>query len=106
VIAWRLLYATLLSRALPDAPCTLLLEPDEWQALVCRIQHVPIPPADPPTLRQAVHWIAQLGGFPGRRQDGEPGVIVLWRGLQHLADLTAMYAIMKPPPPTRVVGKG
>jgi len=106
VIAWRLLYATLLSRAVPDAPCTLLLEPDEWRALVCRIQHVPIPPADPPTLRQAVHWIAHLGGFPGRRQDGEPGVIVLWRGLQHLADLTVMYAIMKPPPPPRVVGKG
>src|SRR5207302_2364257 len=29
VIAWRLLYATLLARALPDAPCTLLLEAEE-----------------------------------------------------------------------------
>ncbi len=106
VIAWRLLYATLLSRTLPDAPCTVLLEPDEWQALYCRIEQVPTPPATPPPLRQAVRWIAHLGGFPGRRHDGEPGVTVLWRGFQHLADLTAMYVIMKPPRPSQLVGKG
>jgi hypothetical protein len=38
VVAWRILYATLLARGLPDAPCTALLEPDEWQALY-RITH-------------------------------------------------------------------
>ncbi len=30
----------------------------------------------------AVRWIARLGGFLGRRRDGEPGVQVLWRGFQ------------------------
>lgn len=45
---------------------------------------------------QAVRWIAQLGGFQGRARDGEPGVTVLWRGFQHLTDLTTMYRIMKP----------
>lgn len=105
VIAWRLLDAILLSRVAPDVPCTVFLEPDEWQALSCRIHHIPIPPPDPPTLRQAVRWIAQLGGFPSRPQDGEPGVPVLWRGFQHLADLTTMYAIMKSSPPL-LVGKG
>ncbi|MBF6613648.1 MAG: hypothetical protein IVW55_11020 [Chloroflexi bacterium] len=33
VIAWRLIYATMLARAIPDAPCTLLLEQEEWEAL-------------------------------------------------------------------------
>ena len=37
VIAWRILYATMLSRAMPEAPCTALLEPEEWQALYCTI---------------------------------------------------------------------
>jgi hypothetical protein len=32
VLAWRMLYATLLARAGPEAPCSVLLEPDEWQA--------------------------------------------------------------------------
>jgi len=98
VIAWRLLYATLLSRAMPDAPCTALLELEEWQALYCAIHVTATPPATPPSLRQAVHWIGRLGGFLARRGDGEPGVTVLWKGLQHLTDLTFMYHIMRPLP--------
>ncbi len=100
VIAWRILYAAMLARAVPDAPCTVLLDEDEWQGLYCRIHRVAVTPPKPPTLRQAVRWIAQLGGFLGRKQDGEPGVTVLWKGFQHLADVTAMYRIMRPAPTT------
>jgi hypothetical protein len=98
VIAWRILYATMLARAVPDAPCTMLLDDDEWQGLYCRIHRVARPPAKPPTLRQAVRWIAQLGGFQGRKGDGAPGVTVLWKGFQHLVDVAAMYRIMRPAP--------
>jgi hypothetical protein len=98
VIAWRILYATMLARATPEVPCTVLLDDDEWQALYCRIHRVVLAPPKPPSLRQAVRWIAQLGGFLGRKGDGEPGVTVLWKGFQHLVDTTAMYQIMRPPP--------
>jgi hypothetical protein len=104
VIAWRILYGTMLARAVPEAPCTALLEADEWQALYCAIHRTPTPPTSPPPIRTAVRWIAQLGGFLGRTGDGEPGVTVLWRGFQHLVDLTTMYRIMRPPP-RRNVGK-
>jgi hypothetical protein len=105
VIAWRVLYATLLARAAPELPCTALLDPDEWQALWCMLQRTPTPPATPPTLRQAVRWIAQLGGFLARAADGEPGPLTLWRGFQRLADHTAMYRVMRPPPHSNDVGK-
>jgi Transposase DNA-binding/Transposase Tn5 dimerisation domain len=106
VIAWRIFYATMLSRAVPETSCTALLELEEWQALYCAIHRTPTPPPEPPSLRQAVHWIAQLGGFLGRRGDGEPGATVLWKGFQHLTDLTMMYCIMRPPPAKRKnVGK-
>jgi hypothetical protein len=107
VIAWRILYATLLARAAPDVSCSVLLDNDEWQALYCRIHRVALAPSKPPTLRQAVRWIAQLGGFQGRKGDGEPGVSVLWKGFQHLVDTTAMYQIMRPPPlaPRRIQNK-
>jgi hypothetical protein len=101
VIAWRILYATMLARALPDAPCSVLLSEDEWQGLYCRIQRVALPPEKPPTLRQVVRWLAQLGGFLGRKGDGEPGVSVLWKGFQHLVDIAAMYRIMRPRPAPR-----
>ena len=99
VIAWRILYATMLARAVPNLPCTVLLDADEWQGLYCRIHRVAIPPVSVPTLRQAVRWIGQLGGFQGRKHDGEPGVTVLWKGFQHLVDVAAMYQIMRPAPP-------
>jgi hypothetical protein len=105
VIAWRIVWATMLARALPDAPCTVLLDEEEWQALYCTIHQTPTPPTQPPPLRAAVRWLAQLGGFPARTRDGEPGVTVLWKGLHHLADLTTMYRIMRLPPPARIVGK-
>ena len=98
VIAWRVLHATMLARAGPDLPCTALLEADEWQALWCTIHRQPTPPARPPTLREAVRWLARLGGHQGRVGDGEPGVAALWKGFHHLADLTTMYRIMRPPP--------
>ncbi|HAT7800149.1 TPA: IS4 family transposase, partial [Legionella pneumophila] len=36
---------------------------------------------------EAVKWIAQLGGFLARKNDGEPGPITLWRGWKRLVDL-------------------
>ena len=105
VIAWRVLYATLLARTAPTLPCTALLDPDEWQALYCAIQQTPTPPPTPPTLRQAVRWIAQLGGFLARPADGEPGPTVLWRGFHHLADLTSMYRVMTPRPHPQKCGQ-
>lgn len=105
VIAWRLLYAVWLSRTLPDVECTALLAPDEWQALYCAIHKVAQAPAAAPTLQQAVRWIAQLGGFLGRKRDGQPGATVLWKGFHRLADLTYMYQLMRPPPHPKNVGK-
>src|SRR3989454_5196656 len=84
VIAWRIFYATMLARAVPDMPCSVLLDLDEWQALYCAIHQCSTPPEEPPSLEQAVRWIAQLGGFVGRRRRDQPGTETLWRGVLHL----------------------
>jgi hypothetical protein len=39
------------------------------------------------TVRDFVRGVAQLGGFLGRKCDGEPGVRSLWRGYQRLQDM-------------------
>lgn len=96
IIAWRIFYATLLARVVPDISCSAFLQQEEWEALYCRIHHTPIPPATAPPLRQAVRWIARLGGFLARKSDGEPGSKTLWQGFQELIPMTEMYRIMKP----------
>ena len=94
VIAWRLHWLTYINRAEPDWPCTAVLTAVEWQALYMRIHRSTSLPDSPPTVRQAVRWIAQLGGFLGRRRDGEPGITVIWRGWQRLQDIAATWYIV------------
>jgi hypothetical protein len=96
VVAWKILYGAMLARAMPDEICTIFFEPEEWQAAYCILHRVATPPEETPTMREAIGMVAQLGGFVGRKGDGEPGVTVLWRGFQRLYDLTLMYKIMRP----------
>lgn len=95
VIAWRLHRLTYINRAEPDLPCTVVLTAVEWQALYMHIHRTTLLPDSPPTVRQAVRWIARLGGFLGRRRDGEPGITVIWRGWQRLQDLAATWYLVK-----------
>lgn len=43
------------------------------------------------TTRDYVRAIAALGGFIGRKRDGDPGWITLWRGLTRLKDMELGY---------------
>jgi hypothetical protein len=90
LVAWRLVWLTCQARQRPQAACTLAISTAQWQALYATIQQTRVLPVEPPSLGAAVRWIGQLGGFLGRRRDGEPGVKVLWRGWRRLEDLTAM----------------
>ena len=96
IIAWRLFWLTHINRQTPDAPCTTILAEHEWKALYTTIQRTPNLPTKVPSVRQAVRWIAQLGGFLGRKGDGEPGITTIWRGWSRLADMANMYLIMHP----------
>lgn len=106
VVAWRVLYLTMVGRETPDMPCTAIFEAHEWQSLYCFIHKTNTPPDEPPTLKQATRWIAQLGGFLGRKRDGDPGVTVLWRGLQRFHDIVDTWLIFHlPSPESEYVGK-
>jgi len=39
------------------------------------------------TVREFVRGVAKLGGFLGRKNDGEPGIRALWRGYQRMQDM-------------------
>lgn len=94
VIAWRLQWLTYLNRTAPDLPCIHILTTVEWQALYMRMHKTTQFPEKLPTVRQAVRWIAQLGGFLGRKSDGEPGMTVIWRGWQRLQDLADTWSVI------------
>ncbi len=96
IIAWRLYWLTHINRILPDEPCTTALAEHEWRALYAAINRTTRPSDHVPTVRQAVRWIAQLGGFLGRKSDGDPGPTTIWRGWQRLNDISATWLLFHP----------
>jgi len=92
VVAWRIEYMKKLAREEPDQPCTVVFTVAEAQVLAALRQ--------PGTtamlgLREAVRVVAQLGGFLGRKSDGEPGAITLWRGLIRLRAMVEGWVLAR-----------
>jgi hypothetical protein len=94
VVAWRIFHLAKLGRETPDVPCTVFFEEVEWKALLAYITQNPNPPEKPPTLREAMRMVGTLGGFLGRKRDGEPGTKSLWLGVQRLDDLSSMWKLL------------
>jgi hypothetical protein len=84
MVAWRIYFACQLAREVPEAPCTIFFEEAEWKALTAFRKGCPQPASQPPTLKEMVDYVAELGGYLGRKGDGPPGTQTLWRGFQRL----------------------
>jgi hypothetical protein len=96
LIAWRTQQLIMLGRHMPDLPCDVVFEEHEWKALYCFIHETKRPPAKPPRLADAMIWVARLGGFLARKGDGNPGHIVLQRGLHELRAISSAWLVFGP----------
>ena len=80
VVAWRVAYLMRLGRICPHLDASLFFDPDEIRGayLLTKEQR----PDRPPILNEVVRLIARVGGFLGRKGDGDPGVKTIWQGIQ------------------------
>ena len=95
VVAWRIEHIKKLARTKPDAPCSIAFEHNEWQALLAFKRPTQPLPSSPPILREVTRLTAEMGGFLGRKGDGEPGSQTLARGLQRLQDIATAFLLFK-----------
>ena len=79
VTAVRLLQIKTLAKREPERPAETLV-PLSWLRALSTLRN-----KDITTIRQFVRELASLGGFLGRKSDGEPGWITLWRGFDKLS---------------------
>lgn len=94
VIAWRLYYITHIARSSkPYAYCTKILADYEWKALYLKMNPGKHIACKPPTISQVIKWIAKLGGFLGRKNDHQPGIIVMCRGWTRLIEIADDYLL-------------
>jgi hypothetical protein len=93
-----------LARNKPDEPASIELAPLEIEALKLdqgqrrpgakKKQKLP----EMPTISEATHWIAELGGWIGPA-NGPPGATTLTRGLERLAHFTQTISLARQPSP-------
>jgi hypothetical protein len=80
--AWRLLLLRWVSRHSPDAPAETVVTPVQLQCLRYAVRRTKF--SSRPTAREAALAVAELGGHI--LNNGEPGWLVLGRGLDRLAE--------------------
>jgi hypothetical protein len=94
IIAWRVLFLTMLGRDCPEMPCDTVFADEEWKAVYLVTQRKP-PPSEPPSLDTMVRMVAGLGGFLNRKSDGFPGPKTLWIGLQRVPDFVLALEVQR-----------
>lgn len=81
VVATRLLQLKTAARETPERSASELVPP-RWIKVLLTLRKRPVTPNL--TIRDFVRHMACLGGFLGRKGDGEPGWITIWRGYTKL----------------------
>jgi hypothetical protein len=92
VTAARLLNRKLLATTRPDETVDKKELGDEARRI---LQATCGRPEDGWTNRNVLRAIAKLGGFIGRKSDGEPGWITIWRGWQRLMPMVQGYNLAR-----------
>lgn len=90
-IAWQLLLLRHLARGLPDAPARVALTARQLEVLCATSVGAKLSPTC--TLAAALGAVARLGGH--LRQNGDPGWLVLGRGMQKLLWIETGWAAAK-----------
>jgi len=89
IIAVHIMMLTYTARNFPDTPCSLLFAESEWKTLFRTANRTTHCPNSPYSMADALRYVAKLGGFAGAKSDGEPGLKVIWIGLNNLFLLNA-----------------
>jgi hypothetical protein len=81
ILAARLLQLKMVARDDPQRPAEQVV-PVKWIAMLRALRKRKLP--TPWTVRDFYREMAKLGGFLGRKSDGEPGWLTVWRGFEKL----------------------
>jgi hypothetical protein len=89
VVAQQVMYLTRYTRCYPDAPASCIANQEEQETVEIWVQNNRFANYDVANVSDYVRGIGFIGGFRGRKHDGEPGVKPIWEGLRNLANLIA-----------------
>ncbi|WP_425219850.1 IS4 family transposase [Ralstonia solanacearum] len=96
IVAWRIARLMRLGRTCPDLDAALFFDADEIRG--AHLLAKKTAPKTPVSLNQMIRLVASLGGFLGRKSDGEPGAKTIWIGLQRTMDAASTIQALRGSP--------
>lgn len=84
VVAWHIFWLYTFARSCPSLNANTIFEEETIKVLRISAKKLKVNLPSQFTIKQAVLVLARLGGFAGRKGDGEPGMQNLWRGWNKL----------------------
>lgn len=94
IVAWHIHNITMFARAEASIRCDRVFSDIEWKTILL-MKDKKRAQGPPPSLYEVTRKLAQLGGFIGRKGDGEPGVKAIWIGYQRLMNYIEVIATLE-----------
>ncbi len=93
ILSWRIFWIARYLNEAKNKSCELVFSPHEWKILFRKSNPGAAVPKKPPKIVETYHWLGKLGGFIGRKGDGDPGFISIWRGWMRFTSLLEDYEL-------------
>ncbi len=85
IVSWHKQNVTIVAWSMLELPCTKLFSEKDWKCIMI-MREKKRHEGPPPSVYVVTRALAIIGGFIGRKGDGEPGVKTIWTGFQRLYD--------------------
>lgn len=93
ILAWRVMYTMMMGRVHGEMPCDVIFNEVEWKSIYKILHRKKALPKIPPCLGEFIRMVAIFGGYVDRKNEGPPGVKVLWKGMARMLDFALAWEI-------------
>jgi len=86
VVSWHLFWLYNFGRSLPNEAAETIFSKESIHVLKVSAKKLKVSTRGKLTVKKCIFILARLGGFAGRKGDGEPGMQNIWRGWKNLME--------------------
>ena len=91
ILAWRVLYTMMMGRVHGEMPCDVIFHEVEWRSVYKILHKKKELPKKAPSLGDFIKMVAAFGGYVNRKNEGPPGVKVVWKGMARMLDFALAW---------------
>jgi hypothetical protein len=86
IVSWHLFWLYNFGRSLPNEAAETIFSKESIHVLKVSAKKLKVTTRGKLTVKKCIFILARLGGFAGRKGDGEPGMQSIWRGWRNLME--------------------